>query len=380
MKQNFSLPDPFWKRSLLSILLFVLFGCTECTSTTEIQNANLSDEHSRIPKYVSRFGRKQPIIAVIGENRFTELTDFMIPYGVLSSAKIAKIIPVFPKLGLVKMFPALQIEAENSFDSFDSEYPEGADYVIVPAVHHSDDPRLISWVQKQSSKGATLVGICDGVWVLANSGILQGHKATGHWFSFSNLEKDFPETKWIRNRRYIADRNIITTTGITASIPASLALIEAISGIEKAKTVASSLGAKQWNADHQSSDFYLSRTHMYTASKNYLLFWRHEKLGVRIFTGVDEISLALQADSYSRTYKTDVFAVSNGKQKFRSKSGLLIHSDLEETDPSLDSILESQNGLLPITSIDQNLREISSKYGKETAAFVALQMEYPWLR
>lgn len=373
LKQN-----RFMKFFCGSFVLLLLFGFVEYGISSETSKFQIQEEDSKIPIYRSRFGRTQPIIAVIGENRMTELTDFMIPYGVLTSAKIAKVISVFPKTGPVQMFPALKIEAEKSFDLFDSEYPEGADYVIVPAVHYSDDPSLLSFVQKQSAKGSTIVGVCDGVWVLANAGVLKDHKATGHWFSFSKLEKEFPETNWIKDRRYVVDQKIITTTGITASIPVSLALIEAISGKEKASEIAGVLGAKDWKPTHKSSDFYLSGKDMYTAAKNYLGFWNYENLGVHVSNGMDEVVLALQADSFSRTYRSEVFSVSDQKQ-IRTKSGLLLHVDKTEAEAArLDSILENLNGAAAVTAYDRNLAKIESKYGTNTAAFVALQMEYPW--
>ncbi|MEI1277836.1 DJ-1/PfpI family protein [Leptospira venezuelensis] len=378
MKHLSHQPNRFAKFLYGSLALIILLGTVEYRMSSEILKVQIREEGSQIPSYQSRFGRKQPIITVIGENRMTELTDFMIPYGVLNSAKIAKVIAVFPKTGPVQMFPALKIEAENSFEQFDLEYPEGADYVIVPAVHYSEDIALLSFIQKQFAKGSTIVGVCDGVWVLANAGILKDHKATGHWFSFSKLEKEFPETKWIKDRRYIADRKIITTTGITASIPVSLALIEAISGKVKASEVAASLGAKDWKPTHKSSDFYLSGKDMYIAAKNYLGFWNHHNLGVRVSDGTDEVVLALQADSFSRTYRSEVFSVSNQKQ-IRTKSGLLLLVDKNEAEvANLDSILENMNGIAAAAAYEKNLSEIESKYGTNTAAFVALQMEYPW--
>lgn len=371
-------PNRFIKFFYGSFALLLFFGSVEYGNSSEIAKTKIQEDDSKIPIYQSRFGRKEPIIIVIGENRMTELTDFMIPYGILTSAKIAKVISVFPKIGPVQMFPALKIEAEKSFDQFDSEYPEGADYVIVPAVHYSEDTTLLSFVRKQSAKGSTIVGVCDGVWVLANAGILKDHKATGHWFSFSKLEKEFPETKWTKDRRYVSDRKIITTTGITASIPVSLALIEAVSGKEKALEIASGLGAKDWRPDHKSSDFYLSGKNMYVAAKNYLGFWNYENLGVRVSDGIDEVVLALQADSFSRTYKSEVFSVSDQKQ-IRTKYGLSLLVDKNESETaSLDSILENLNGIAAITAYNKNLAEIESKYGTATADFVALQMEYPW--
>jgi hypothetical protein len=100
----------------------------------------------------------------------------------------------------------------------------------------------------------------------------------------------------------VADRGVVTTTGITASIPASLALVEAIAGRAEADAVARSLGVANWDAGHDSGALRLDRRHARTAAGNWLAFWSHETLGLPVADGVDEIALALAADAYSRTY------------------------------------------------------------------------------
>ena len=91
-----------------------------------------------------------------------------------------------------------------------------------------DDEALLAWIRHQAELGATVVGVCDGVPTLANSGVLAGRRATGHWRTIDRLEREHPESEWVRNRRYIADGNVITTSGVSASIPISMALVEAI--------------------------------------------------------------------------------------------------------------------------------------------------------
>ena len=113
-------------------------------------------------------------MAVIGENGMTELVDYVIPYGLLSRSGVAEVVALSTRPGAMQMMPALRLLADADIDAFDRRHPEGADYVIVPAVHHSDDPTLLRWVRQQADKGATLVAICDGVLVLGNAGVLQG--------------------------------------------------------------------------------------------------------------------------------------------------------------------------------------------------------------
>jgi len=333
---------------------------------------------SSLPAYTPRFNRTQPVIAVVAENTFTELTDYVIPYGILSESGVAQVQAIATQPGPIQMFPALGLEPQATVAEFDAQFPEGADYVVVPAVMRQQDPALLAYVRCQANQGATIVGICDGAWVLANAGLLEGRKATGHWFSFKKLAKQFPQTEWQRDTRYVADGNVITTTGVTASIPICIALVEAISGHEQAASLAQNLGVQDWSSQHQSQQFQLSAKHLWTALTNKLAFWSHQEIGIPIDTGVDEVALALVADAYSRTYRSQALALAASNQPVVSQRGLAIRPDrVQSAAQRVDHTLELQSDRPPVALFEMALQEIKQRYGSATAAFVALQLEYP---
>ncbi len=337
-----------------------------------------SGNASEISEYVPRFGRSKPVIAVVGENTFTELTDYVVPYGVLHESGIAEVIALATQEGPIQMFPALKIQPQMTIDAFDHRFPEGSDYVIVPAIHRAEDAPLLNWVSNQAKKGATIIGICDGVWVLANAGLLKGRKVVGHWYSFDDLENNFPETTWLRNRRYVVDGKIVTTTGVTASIPVSLALVEAIAGHDRAASVAYAIGVGDWNPIHRSRDFKLRSSHLYTAALNWLSFWKHEDIGIPIVNGINEVALALAADAYSRTYRSKVYSISAYPEEVHTHGRLLIVPDsigVNKFKPDI-TLYELEN-TKPASALDAALIDIAEHYGFATSDFVALQMEYP---
>jgi putative intracellular protease/amidase len=272
------------------------------------------------------------------------------------------------------MMPALKIEPQATINEFDARFPEGADYVMVPAVHKADDATLVGWVRAQAGKGAVVIGICDGVWVVANAGLLSGHRATGHWYSLDDLQHKFTATTWIRNRRYVSDGSVVTTTGVTASIPASLALIEAIAGPDRAAQTARETGAANWSAAHDSNDFKLDSQLVFAAARNRLSFWSHDTVGISVHPGIDEVSLALVADAYSRTYRSQAVMISTGAAEIRSLHGLLLVPDAAA---KADRMLPSFDGMRPLQALDWALEGIANSYGASTAEFVALQIEYP---
>lgn len=318
------------------------------------------------------------VIAVLGYNPATETTDYIVPYGILAEANIGEVIALGTDSGPIQMKPALRVQPQATLAEFDARYPEGADYVIVPNIYEgAKDPRVLDWVNAQARLGATIVGICDGVPVLANAGLLEGRSATGHWRTIDGLERRHPGTRWMRNRRYIADGNVITTSGVSASIPISIALIEAIAGRPRAEAVAARLGVSDWSAAHDSTQFRLGAL-FWTALLNKTALWRHEELGVEVAPGVDEVALALTADAYSRTRRSWAYSVASSSAPIVTRRGLTLLPDrqLGRNEPSI--MLPAGEDIPATHALDRSLEGIETRYGERTAAFVAVQIEYPW--
>jgi hypothetical protein len=102
----------------------------------------------------------------------------------------------------------------------------------------------------------------------------------------------------------VLDGDVVTTTGITASMPMMLMLIEAIAGRAKAQSVAHDLGLEERDARHASGAFRLTRPFATMVLLNRLAFWNHEELGIRLAPGMDKMPLALVADAWSLTYRS----------------------------------------------------------------------------
>jgi transcriptional regulator GlxA family with amidase domain len=320
----------------------------------------------------------RPVVALVAHNAGTETTDFLIPYGILAMSESVELHALSTSAGPVALQPALHVELTETIDSFDADHPGGAQYVIVPAVAEPADPRLIGWLAAQARRGATLVAICDGVWPVAATGVLAGRRATAHWYSLDDLESTFPTTTWIYDQRYVRDGPVMTTTGVTASIPASLALLEAIAGAPRARVVAAELGIDNWSSAHDSRRFSLTARDVATAARNAVAFWHYERVGIPVAPGADEIGLALTADTLARTYRTTVFALSTSPEPVRLRHGMRLHPDLAADAAGVDRIEPLPGPDVPITAVlDGALSAIEHRHGVATADFVALQIEYP---
>ncbi|MEG3177266.1 DJ-1/PfpI family protein [Sphingomonas sp. RB3P16] len=329
--------------------------------------------------YQARFGRQRPVIAIVGINAGTELTDYVIPYGILQQAAVGEVITVATGAGMMTMRPALRIQPQASVAEFDRRFPEGADYVVVPAVVRHDDPVLLSWVKQQAAKGGTLVSICDGALVLASSGVLDGHRATAHWATAGYRRKTYPQVRWVDDRRYVADGRIVSSAGISAAVPTSLALVEAIAGRDRAAATAAIIGAPDWSAAHDSHRFApkFGRNLSAFAATEYFNGWFHhpQSIGVTISPGVDEIAVAFTADAYARTGRAKAYAFAPNPSPVTTLHGLTLLPD--RTDPNaLTRIVTPSSGTSAFT-LDRVLAEIARLYGRQTAYGVALGFEYP---
>jgi putative intracellular protease/amidase len=315
----------------------------------------------------------RPVIAVVAHNDGTEPSDFLVPFGVIANSGLAEVQAVALTSGPVLLHPSnLSLELPHTIASFDTAYPAGADYVIVPAVHSPRDGALIGWLRKQRARGATLMGICDGAKVLAHAGVLTGKMATAHWYALDELRQEFPETQWRNDRRFIFDGDVITTAGVSASVPATLALLERIAGREPTLQYAARLGIAGWPAEHVGSSFRLSGAAKRLVVANTLAFWRHERVAVSMPPGTDEASAALVMDAYSRTYRS---SIALSAPRTRTRHGLILRSNGAKADRNLDTALLQ----LPLgETLDAILTQIERDYGTATAAWVATQLEYVW--
>src|SRR5215211_2354708 len=179
--------------------------------------------------------RQRPLIAILGANDGTEVTDYLMPYGILRRADVADVVALATGPGPVTLYPALKLEPQATVAEFDAGNPDGADYVIVPAMRRDDDTAVLQWIKSQAAKGAIVIGVCAGATIVANAGLLDGKRATTHWYYLDELRGRHPAIRYVADRRLVVDRGVATTTGISASMPMSLAVIEAIAGRDKAE-------------------------------------------------------------------------------------------------------------------------------------------------
>lgn len=323
--------------------------------------------------------RRRPLVAIIGLNDATETTDYLMPYGILKRADVADVVALATGPGPVTLYPALRVQPDATIAQFDARHPQGADYVVVPAMSRDNDPAVLAWLRSQAERGAIIVGVCAGAPVVAAAGLLDGRRATTHWYYLKGMRDAYPAIRYVADRRFVVDRGVATTTGITASMPMMLTLIEAIAGRPRAEAVARDLGLPGWDARHDSAAFRFSRPFALTVMGNRAAVWRHERLGIALAPGMDEVSLALAADAWSRTYRSRALTYAPDTAPRSTRSGLRILPDEVAADWPAETRLPDPGAQPPARTIDTTLAAITARYGPRTTYVVAMQLEYPGL-
>jgi AraC family transcriptional regulator, transcriptional activator FtrA len=116
-----------------------------------------------------------------------------------------------------------------------------ADLIIVPGwkgVDAPPSPRLIRALRNAHARGARLMSICSGVFVLAATGLLDHRRVTTHWRYAAALRDRYPLLRFDPDVLYIDEGDILTSAGSAAGLDLSLHVVRADFGAEVANKVA----------------------------------------------------------------------------------------------------------------------------------------------
>jgi transcriptional regulator GlxA family with amidase domain len=116
------------------------------------------------------------------------------------------------------------------WETFDGAEP--FDYVVVVGgLLHSGPqagPETLEFIRRAAGRGATIVGICTGVFTMMRAGVLDGHRTCVSWFHYWDFLERFPAADpdlLIADRLFVIDRRRITCSGGRASIDVAAAIL-----------------------------------------------------------------------------------------------------------------------------------------------------------
>lgn len=116
-----------------------------------------------------------------------------------------------------------------------------AGIIIVPSWRDTNEqpPKaLIKALQDAHQRGAKIVGLCLGTFVLAAAGLLDGRPAATHWAYADELAQRYPRLEVKPDVLYVDDGDILTSAGVAAGIDCCLHILRTQYGAEVANCVA----------------------------------------------------------------------------------------------------------------------------------------------
>jgi transcriptional regulator GlxA family with amidase domain len=127
-----------------------------------------------------------------------------------------------PRPGRVRTVSGFDLMVEHGLERL-----ETADLVAVPAIRRGAEvpPALVDALRAAAARGARVMSVCSGAFVLGAAGLLDGRDCTTHWTYATELAERFPAARVNPDVLYVDSDGVLTSAGTAAGIDACLYLI-----------------------------------------------------------------------------------------------------------------------------------------------------------
>ncbi len=100
------------------------------------------------------------------------------------------------------------------------------------------DPVLTAGIRRTGERADRICSVCSGTFLLAQAGLVDGHRVTTHWAGSELLAREHPGVTLEPDRIYVRDGRVWTSAGVTAGIDLAVAMVAADHGPDLAREVA----------------------------------------------------------------------------------------------------------------------------------------------
>jgi putative intracellular protease/amidase len=158
-----------------------------------------------------------------------QIIDYTGPYETFGHAysndgPVFNIYTVSEKVAPITTAMGMTVTPKYSFENAPS-----ANVLVIPGGNvekQVGSPAVIAWLQGQSKNAEVVMSVCNGAFILAKAGLLDGLEATTTAGLIPRLRQAAPKTKVVDDRRFVDNGKIITTAGLSSGIDGSLHVVE----------------------------------------------------------------------------------------------------------------------------------------------------------
>jgi putative intracellular protease/amidase len=98
--------------------------------------------------------------------------------------------------------------------------------------------RVIDWIRRKAGAAQTVMSVCNGAFILARTGLLDGLSATTFYGLIDEFKRFAPKVKVVTDRRFVDNGKFITSAGLSSGIDAALHVVAIVLGQGRAEAVA----------------------------------------------------------------------------------------------------------------------------------------------
>jgi len=169
-------------------------------------------------------------------------SELMAPYDVFHHTKFhtkpgMSVFTVSVDGKTVETFEGLRLQADYNIHN-----APAIDVLVIPSAEHNMDSDLKNteirdWIRNTSEKAKFVVTLCDGAFMLANTGLLDGKQATTFPTDVAQFRKLFPKINTLENYSFVHDGKFLTSQGGAKSYDVAMYLVDLLYGEKTAAGV-----------------------------------------------------------------------------------------------------------------------------------------------
>jgi transcriptional regulator GlxA family with amidase domain len=173
-------------------------------------------------------------------------TELAAPFDVLQHTRFhtqpgMEVFTVSPDGQPITTFEGLKLTPDYAFAN-----APAIDVLVVPSARGSMDSdlqnqALIDWVKKTGTQARNVVSLCDGAFILAKAGLLQGIPATTFPDDYGRFSQQFPDIDLRINVSFVDAGKVITSQGGARSYEATMHLVDRLYGRQVAEGIGKGL-------------------------------------------------------------------------------------------------------------------------------------------
>jgi len=173
-------------------------------------------------------------------------TELMAPYDVFHhtcfhASPAMHVFTISRDGGRVKTFEGLLIDSDYSIKN-----APAIDVLVIPSAEHnmdSDlrDEELKAWIRKTANSARYVVTLCDGAFMLANTGLLEKKNATTFPTDVGKFKSLFPAVYTLEGYSFVHDGKFLTSQGGAKSYDVAMYLVDMIYGEKVAQEIGQGL-------------------------------------------------------------------------------------------------------------------------------------------